>query len=331
MKKDVNDFVGKKIGKYLTVVGLDNSNEHFNSNRWIFKCICGTEFSDMPSRILSGHKKSCGCKRYDGNVTHRCANDPFYHTWCAMMWRCYKKEHHNYPRYGARGIYVCNEWHNPENFIKWAYSTVGEKTKELTIDRINNDGPYSPENCRWATIKEQSRNRSTTRFETINGETKPLKSWCEQYGIGYSTVLHRFNYLGWELEDALTVPIGGENIHKKSGVSKRYIMIEIDGEIKNISDWCKIYNINKSNVYYRIHNGQSPKEALENTINKRKVSKKRKEIEYNGESHTICEWADIFGVNRSTFTERIRRGWSIDRILSEPVKKKSIDKPKKAN
>lgn len=205
MKYNVSDYVGRRFGD-LTVIQKDQSSKHANSNRWIVRCSCGKELSVLPSRIINGHTKSCGCKKGKSSLTHGCNGDEFYPTWWAMMRRCYNKNAHNYVRYGGRGIEVCKEWHDPAVFISWARSTIGHKTNGMTLDRIDNNQGYSPDNCRWASSVAQARNRRNNSLETINGETKTITEWCEQYGISSETVRSR-QRKGMSLIEALTTPI----------------------------------------------------------------------------------------------------------------------------
>ena len=110
----------------------------------------------------------------------------------------------SYKDYGDRGIKVCDEWLIFENFYKWAIQS-GYK-ENLTIDRIDVDGDYSPSNCRWATTKEQARNKRTSRIITYNGNEKVLQDWAHEYSINPSTLRARIES-GWNIEDALRKPI----------------------------------------------------------------------------------------------------------------------------
>lgn len=180
-----------------------------------------------------------------------------------MMQRCYNPEHHNYFRYGERGIKVCKEWHDPKNFIEWARSTIGHKVNSLTVDRIDNDGDYCPENCKWSTIKEQCNNRRTNRYETINGETHTISEWCDIYKIKPYIVLSRYDSLGWSLEDALKTPVHSHNPASNKGKYKgTRNMVEINGRIQSITDWCKELNISRGMVYHRIRRGMGEVEAI---------------------------------------------------------------------
>lgn len=106
--------------------------------------------------------------------------------WQTMKTRCENPERENFERYGARGISVCEEWHEAKSFVVWALNN-GYK-KGLQLDRIDNNKGYSPENCRFVTAKENNRNRRNTKFLTINGETKCVAEWCEQKPVSQYTV-----------------------------------------------------------------------------------------------------------------------------------------------
>lgn len=120
-----------------------------------------------------------------------------------MMRRCYNSADHVYRHYGARGIKVCEQWHDYWQFKE----DMWPRPQGLTLERIDNDGDYCPENCKWATVLEQGNNRRTSRKITMNGETKTIPDWCRDYGVSkVSTVRQRLDR-GWNLQDALTKPI----------------------------------------------------------------------------------------------------------------------------
>ena len=127
---------------------------------------------------------------------------PWYGNYRSMMDRCYREKNCNYNRYGARGIRVCEEWHNIENFEKWVEENP--YFEGATLDRINVDGDYEPSNCRWATMKEQCNNRSNTLYITYNGETHTISEWAEITGVNRSTLNNRY-YKGWSIESMLTL------------------------------------------------------------------------------------------------------------------------------
>lgn len=122
-----------------------------------------------------------------------------------MKQRCYNSKDSRYPRYGGRGIMVCDEWrYNSQAFVDWSMSHG--YADDLTIDRIDNDRNYCPENCRWATHKEQQNNRSNNVLITYNGETMDIKQWSEKLGRNYQTLFNRIN-IGWPVEKAFTEPV----------------------------------------------------------------------------------------------------------------------------
>lgn len=136
------------------------------------------------------------------NYKHGCRHTRLFSVWANIKSRCFNENASHYNRYGARGIVICEEWRNNfKAFYDWAM--VNGYTDELTIDRIDNNGNYCPENCRWVTVKEQSRNKSTNHLFTVFGITKSLIEWCEKYHIHYKTVRDRLKR-GWDIERALT-------------------------------------------------------------------------------------------------------------------------------
>ena len=167
-----------------------------------------------------------------------------------MRDRCYNTNRSQYTDYGGRGIVVCQEWLDDfMNFYNWAIDN-GYKDG-LTIDRINNDGNYEPDNCRWVDSKTQQRNRRNNRNFTYQGETHCLKEWCEILGLRYNTVVNRIHKSHWTIEQALEL----EKRHNKH--------YTINGESHRLIDWCRILNLNYKLVHCRICRGLSIEKALE--------------------------------------------------------------------
>lgn len=132
-------------------------------------------------------------------------NTRLFRIWGNMRTRCSNKNTSYYHRYGGRGIIICEEWRNNfKAFYDWAMSNG--YTDNFTIDRIDNDGNYCPENCRWITIGEQALNRSKHHYYVVNGETKSLAEWCYIHKKNYKSVRDRLKR-GWSIERALTEPI----------------------------------------------------------------------------------------------------------------------------
>ena len=169
---------------------------------WLFKCDCGNEKVIRKYGVVSGHAKSCGCLQKETasklRKTHGMTNTKIYYIWWAMYERCYRKKNNNYKHYGARGIKVCKKWYKFENF----YEDMGDIPKGKTLDRIDNNSNYCPNNCRWATRKEQQNNTSRNHFITYKGETKTMAQWADKFGIQYNIFRSRI-YIGWDIARAL--------------------------------------------------------------------------------------------------------------------------------
>lgn len=144
---------------------------------------------------------------------HGLSHTRLHRIWHSMYCRCYYPSTNQYKSYGGKGIKVCEEWKHIDGFIRfydWAI-TNGYK-EDLTLDRIDNEKDYCPENCRWVTLKEQSNHRTNNVFYSFRGETKTSKQWCEEYGISQTTLNDRLKR-GWTLEQALTISTKGK--HRK--------------------------------------------------------------------------------------------------------------------
>lgn len=198
-------MIGEKFNR-LTVIRQDTGRKDKHRRYWMCACECGKWVSVTTADLRSGNTKSCGCWRSDESkermTTHGDSKSKLYAVWNMMMSRCYNPKTERYPRYGGRGISVCDEWnHNYPAFRDWALSHGYQDG--LTIDRIDVDGNYSPENCRWITNAEQMKNMSTNRYLSHNGETHTLSDWARKVGITPAT-LHKRLKRGWSLEKALT-------------------------------------------------------------------------------------------------------------------------------
>lgn len=133
------------------------------------------------------------------------ANLKTYRVFIAMHHRCKSEKSPNYRRYGGRGIKVAPEWDDFTTFL----ADMGPQPQGMVLDRIDNDGPYSPSNCRWATFKQSMRNTSRNRFVTVFGRTACVAEWAEDFGVPKMTIIHRLNR-GWDAEAAVTLPVGAK-------------------------------------------------------------------------------------------------------------------------
>lgn len=119
-----------------------------------------------------------------------------YNSWLSMKSRCFSKKDPAYERYGGRGIIVCDRWLGPYGFQNF-YADMGKRPEGMSLDRINNDGPYSPSNCKWSTWKEQNRNRRSNANIAWHGETHTLKEWSEILGLSYGMLVMRHSKYKW--------------------------------------------------------------------------------------------------------------------------------------
>lgn len=132
-----------------------------------------------------------------------------YNVWKAMRQRCLNPNDHAYHYYGGKGVSICDEWNNFKAFADWAYKNGyrdSAERYECTLDRIDTDGNYCPENCRWVSMKEQCRNKSSNRILTFNGKSMTLTEWAEQLSMSVQTIHSRLFRSGWSVERALTQP-----------------------------------------------------------------------------------------------------------------------------
>lgn len=214
------DLTGQRFGRLTVIRATDQRVRSGKSSYIVYECLCdcgNTCFVCTWQLTAKGYKgkKSCGClnKETGSGYIHGGSRTPLYHVWDSMKARCNNPKNTAYKDYGGRGIRVCAEWQNDfEVFRDWALSN-GYK-EDLSIDRIDVNGNYCPENCRWITIKEQQSNkRSTIRIE-YNGETHTILEWSQITGIKYITLFQRIK-AGWPTDKALNAPPDVSRHHKK--------------------------------------------------------------------------------------------------------------------
>lgn len=186
---------GREYGRLRVIGQLGQVNGRIV---WLCKCRCGSIGMALAQDIKAGKTSSCGCYQAERNSEahriHRGTGSKLYDAWRAMKERCGNQSHPDYESYGGRGITYCEEWKDFQTFESWALSHG--YTEGLTIDRKDNDGPYSPDNCRWATMKQQSNNRRGNIRVTLDGETMTLKQAAERTGLPYGALRERYQRNG---------------------------------------------------------------------------------------------------------------------------------------
>lgn len=228
---------------------------------WRCRCSCGGETLAYGYGLKKGIKRSCGCLGREvtskRSTTHGMTKTPTYNSWRCMMRRCYAPADIGYSRYGGRGITVCRQWR--ESFEAFL-SGMGERpSKRHQIERIDNNGNYEPENCRWATRKEQARNRRSQRSLTFDGETLCVTEWAERLGFTERQLRNRIHQ-GWPVERILTEPVN----HTRR-------MLTHSGETLCIAEWARRTGLSIQTICYRLDvQNHTAEDALTIPVKKRK-------------------------------------------------------------
>lgn len=217
MKYNSRKWIGQKFGR-MTVIGIEHGTigvkKISNCWKWVCKCDCGNVKTVMPNKLISGHTTSCGCYKSDKTAsrnktlktTHGGRYERLYKIWHGMKQRCYWSGCRDYRRYGARGIEICDEWLSDyASFRNWALNNG--YNENLSIDRIDVNGNYCPDNCRWATASQQQNNRRTCKYYDYNGEKHTIAEISRMTGIKSGSIYNRINNLGWSPEDAFSTPV----------------------------------------------------------------------------------------------------------------------------
>lgn len=206
-------MIGQRFGRWTVI-----SPSEVRKNRcklWLCKCDCGTERLVNLSAAKAGQSMSCGClnreRSSQKHKQHGLTKDKIYSVWKSMRRRCGNPDAADYYLYGARGIKVCDRWQTFANF----YADMGNLPFDgAQIDRIDTDGDYCPENCRWTTATENMRNRRMNHFITYQGETRCITEWEQIKGLPRDRINMRLK-AGWSLEKAMETPV------KKTGIAAR--------------------------------------------------------------------------------------------------------------
>jgi len=207
-RKPEKNIVGRRFGK-LQIVNFSHIGKHY-VKFWDCICDCGASKKISGDNLIKGRTKSCGCLNRELKPTFkhghhpRTGASPEYAVWRSMKRRVLNPKCEHFDRYGGRGIKCCDRWLNSfEDF----FADMGKRPSLLhSIDRINNDGDYEPNNCRWATKKQQARSRCSSRYIEYNGETKTLAEWAEGANMDLRALWQRLKR-GWSMEKSLTTSL----------------------------------------------------------------------------------------------------------------------------
>lgn len=245
---ELHDLTGQRF-EHLTVIKRAQENTKHGRAQWICKCDCGKEIVTSGNCLLRGHTKSCGCmRRCSTNLyKHGLSKTRLHYIWRGMKDRCYNPENSRYHLYGGRGISICDEWLNDfVLFYNWSMSNG--YSKNLSIDRIDNDKDYCPENCRWTTDIVQANNKRSNKRFTLNGKTKTLAEWCRIFNVKYGDVQNRMNH-GYSFEEAISPNFKKKDIFKND-------------ENRHIHEICESRGVPYKLVIQRINAGWDLERAL---------------------------------------------------------------------
>lgn len=245
-----NKWIGQKYNM-LTVIGIEK-NDKQECWMWKCKCDCGNTTVVKPYEIINNKTHSCGCLRKSGKqvpIIHGDSHKRLHNLWWSMLERCEKPTKKTYKNYGGRGIKVCEEWHEYINFKEWALSNG--YADDLSIERIDVNGNYCPENCKWIPMKTQARNRRTTHYVDYDGERISLAEACERANLPYKQVFERIVKSKWSEYDALHTPI-----HDNTDSARKK---------------CKEAGINYYTYMTRVRSGWSEEKALNTPTRSKKA------------------------------------------------------------
>lgn len=193
----VKDMTGITINNLKVIKRVENYKD--GKVQWLVECRCGNEFEAIGKYLRNGSIKSCGClksKRMTehgkAKATHGDSKSRLFSIWSGMKKRCYYKKNIGYKNYGGRGIQVCDEWKNNYSTFKlWAMNNGYDES--LTLDRVDNDGNYEPNNCKWSTVTEQNRNKRNNKLFNYNGKVLTQSEICEITGLSKHQVSKEFS------------------------------------------------------------------------------------------------------------------------------------------
>lgn len=266
-------LTGQRFGR-LVVIGEATPSDPTPGGtqsrmRWLCRCDCGVERVVLRASLTSGNTKSCGCYRVEegikkGKATKKHGGyvgnypSPEWYTWSSMKSRCTNPKNPGYKHYGGRGITICERWASFENFL----ADMGKRpSDELSLDRIDVNGPYAPDNCRWATVKQQTRNTRRSVFVEFRGETKTVAEWCEIVGLCRNEYEARTKKGRMAPQEALSLP--PTYVDGRGGpIGRKPRLFTLRGETRTLRAWAEIAGANYGTVANKIGAGMAPEQAL---------------------------------------------------------------------
>ncbi len=244
----------------LTVI-REGPRKNYRS-KWLCQCECGQQKLIDGINLKKGLSRSCGCLRTmtTANRTHGQSKTVEYKTWSGMKKRCYNPRSKSFKDYGQRGITVAPYWLN--DFPRFL-SDMGHRPPGGTLERINNNGPYAADNCRWAQKAEQGLNTRRNRRITFNGETLTLSQWASRLGESSQTLTKRLAR-GWSIEQALMLP----GLTDQTRRTNTYL--EFQGERLCVAEWARRLGVSSAVIFGRLKMGWSLERTLTTPVKPRR-------------------------------------------------------------
>lgn len=264
--KPKKDLTGQRFGK-LTVIKylgyeMNTVGRTRAKHKWLCQCDCGNTKITQSRYLLSGHTQSCGCippiPKNISWIKHHKSNTRLYNIWKSMKRRCLAPTDHAYKYYGARGIQVCDEWKNDfDSFYEWSMNNgynPDAKHGECTIDRIDVNGNYEPDNCKWVNMIEQANNKTDTKRYLFNGELLTLREISTKYNVPYKKIKSRHDN-GKDIEIAVY------------GVFDNNTYLKFNEKELSIMEWSRITGIKPVTIHARLYRGWSVEKTLSTPVN----------------------------------------------------------------
>ena len=249
----IEEEIGKRYGR-LTVISFNCylKKPHGVEKRFNCICECGGKTVSTMHNLRQGIAKSCGCERTKKllarQVTHGKTHTKEYRIWQGIMRRCTDATFPAWPRYGGRGITVCDRWRS--SFQTFLDDMGCKPDGDYSVERIDNDKGYSPENCKWADRAEQSRNKCTNRWIEVEGKRLVMTDWAKASGASIGRIRDRIDKLGWSEVDAVSKP------------RVQYRKLTKDGVSMTVPEWSKALGLKYRTIRGRLDRGWSENDAL---------------------------------------------------------------------
>ena len=310
-----NNIIGKRFGRW-TVLEEAPSDNPSQPKFWCI-CDCGNKSSVYMYSLLSGRSRSCGCIQKEEaskvNYKHGFYKERLYHVWDGMKQRCNNPNHVAYSNYGGRGISVCEEWSNDytkfrEFMLAHGYDP-GAPFGECTIDRIDNDGNYCPENCRVISAQEQQNGKSNVFSFILDGKRTTISGAARMRGKTRSCLQYRLSH-GWNLEEAIEEPV------------REAVKLEANGECHTIKEWTNILGVSDNVLRGRLQR-HSMQEIVDEWTREGKLRVRVAPIKYytaNGVTLNQTEWSRRLSIPCTTLRYKLKK-----KTMQEIVDELNID------